>query len=254
MFNNTKYTKWYNNIIISAQKAGRIKTDNLYFESHHIIPKKLGGSNKKSNRVLLTAKEHYICHALLPKMCVDPKHQRSMAYAYLMMSNWNSISTRGHRYQSNIYRILKEAYIAKIAGDGHPLKGIKWSDDRKLQHSIMCRELKVNVGAIRSPETRALISATRIENGTAAGKNNPMFGRSHSTESKNQMSSTKKQIIQADPEAHKRKAIAANPKTRRVITDKGEIFPSLSEAGRAYGYAGAQGVRSKIRNGLWHYL
>lgn len=58
------YQKLYNNIIINRQ-------NNLltgYTEKHHIIPKSLGGSNKKKNIVKLSAREHFICHLLLTKM------------------------------------------------------------------------------------------------------------------------------------------------------------------------------------------
>lgn len=53
-----KYTKWYFNIIESAQRQ---EMDG-YTEKHHIIPKSLGGSNDKTNIVKLTAREHFICH------------------------------------------------------------------------------------------------------------------------------------------------------------------------------------------------
>lgn len=37
-------------------------------EMHHILPKSEGGSNKKTNKVELTRKEHHLCHLLLIKM------------------------------------------------------------------------------------------------------------------------------------------------------------------------------------------
>lgn len=38
-----------------------------YFETHHIIPRSLGGTDSIDNLVKLTAKEHYIAHRLLAK-------------------------------------------------------------------------------------------------------------------------------------------------------------------------------------------
>lgn len=35
-----------------------------YSEIHHIIPRCLGGSNDKSNLVVLTAREHFLAHYL----------------------------------------------------------------------------------------------------------------------------------------------------------------------------------------------
>lgn len=37
-------------------------------EFHHIIPRSEGGSNKKTNKVELTPKEHHLCHLCLIKM------------------------------------------------------------------------------------------------------------------------------------------------------------------------------------------
>jgi len=41
-------------------------------EGHHILPRSEGGSNKKSNKVELTPKEHHLCHLLLIRkgMCL----------------------------------------------------------------------------------------------------------------------------------------------------------------------------------------
>lgn len=39
-----------------------------YFETHHIVPKSLGGTDDKNNLVNLTAREHYIAHLLLVKI------------------------------------------------------------------------------------------------------------------------------------------------------------------------------------------
>jgi hypothetical protein len=56
--------------MIKAISENRIKLkrcDNVYvyYENHHIVPKCLNGSNEKDNMILLTAKEHYVCHKLL---------------------------------------------------------------------------------------------------------------------------------------------------------------------------------------------
>lgn len=66
LLDDNKYRTWYINIIENALKQSRSKKD-AYFETHHIIPKGFGGSNSKKNLVLLTAKEHFICHLLLIK-------------------------------------------------------------------------------------------------------------------------------------------------------------------------------------------
>ena len=63
------YQKIYENIIQKVRFLNRIKLkkDNpnyIYYERHHILPVCLGGNNNEKNLILLTAKEHYICHKL----------------------------------------------------------------------------------------------------------------------------------------------------------------------------------------------
>lgn len=53
-FLKNKYTKWYFNIVSVAQN----RDISGYTEEHHIIPKSLGGNNKKENLVNLTGREH----------------------------------------------------------------------------------------------------------------------------------------------------------------------------------------------------
>ena len=86
------YQKLYYAIINNAAKRENLS----YVESHHIIPKFLGGSDEKSNRVLLTPREHFICHLLLSKFVPDNKKYAAVKSIYMMLSwsysNENRIS------------------------------------------------------------------------------------------------------------------------------------------------------------------
>lgn len=86
MFINNKYTNWYYNIINNAKN--RVLTG--YFETHHIIPKSLGGSDDKLNLVELTAREHFIVHKLLVKMTTG-KSKQKMSYAYCLFFRDNPL-------------------------------------------------------------------------------------------------------------------------------------------------------------------
>lgn len=55
------YKKVYDSIITRAKN----RQLEGYGENHHILPKCLGGSNRKDNIARLTAKEHWLCHLLL---------------------------------------------------------------------------------------------------------------------------------------------------------------------------------------------
>lgn len=62
------HNKIYDKIISKAILENREKNNQIYYENHHILPKSLGGSDDTNNLVLLTAREHFICHWLLWKM------------------------------------------------------------------------------------------------------------------------------------------------------------------------------------------
>lgn len=99
---NWYYTTYFN-IIDQAKKR---KSFNEYSECHHIIPKCLGGNNSRSNLVNLTAREHFICHMLLPKM-VDGEsnfYHKLIKAAIGMKRNSNSQS----RYMnSKLYEFIR---------------------------------------------------------------------------------------------------------------------------------------------------
>lgn len=88
--NSNKYTKWYVSIVSNPSYT------NGYSELHHILPKSfnLGGETDQLNLVRLTAREHYICHLLLPKMLNDEKLKSKMSFALkrMMMRDLNSKS------------------------------------------------------------------------------------------------------------------------------------------------------------------
>lgn len=100
MFKENKYSSWYFNIITRA------KARNLdgYYETHHIIPRCLGGDDSKDNLVNLTAREHFICHHLLTKC--HPSNKLKYALIILMCKNKH----QEDRYipNSRVYAKIKE--------------------------------------------------------------------------------------------------------------------------------------------------
>jgi hypothetical protein len=91
VFLKNKYTNWYNKIVENA----RLKFYTGYTEKHHIIPKSLGGSNEKGNLVLLSAREHFICHLLLTKMTTG-KNKSKMILAVFKLTG------KGKRQESSV--------------------------------------------------------------------------------------------------------------------------------------------------------
>ena len=103
LFINNKYTIWYYNIINTAKSQNRkkLKKSNpeyVYYETHHIIPRSLLGSNELGNLVKLTAREHFICHWLLSKITTGTG-RTSMIFALFSMKR---MSVTQPRYTTNI--------------------------------------------------------------------------------------------------------------------------------------------------------
>jgi hypothetical protein len=132
-FHNNKYTNWYFSIIEKAKKTNRKKLKRnrenyTYYESHHIIPKCFGGTEE----VLLTAKEHFICHLLLTKMTDDYR----MKFAFVRISH-KSLGQERIKLTSNMYEYVKKcnsiATTQRSSGEGH------WNYGKKHKPSTILK-------------------------------------------------------------------------------------------------------------------
>ena len=187
IFIDNKYTTWYYRIIEKAKLRVR-PTD--YIESHHIIPRSLGGSNKKDNLVDLTAKEHFICHRLLTKM-TEGTHKKKMIFAQNMMLVKTSKQKRS-LINANTYKRIKEEFF-KINPFNDPKFQIKvreyhkgkkrseetkeklkkaWTTDRKIEASK-------RFSGVKKLEPSPLKGRSRLD---LAGVNNGFYGKKHSEE------------------------------------------------------------------------
>jgi hypothetical protein len=108
------HEKVYNLIIQKATSENRIKHNGAYYENHHIIPKCVGGINSKENLILLTAKEHYICHELLTY--IYPKN-RNLAVALMRMSGYRTKYKVSARDYARAKENLSNTAISKETRD-----------------------------------------------------------------------------------------------------------------------------------------
>jgi hypothetical protein len=111
------HKKIYDRIIERAKSEQRIKSHEIYYESHHIIPKCLGGEGKTTewkthpNIVLLTAKEHFIVHLLL---CEIYPNEKKLKFALWGMCNQDR---NGKRYKVNSkkYEKIREEFSKLVS-------------------------------------------------------------------------------------------------------------------------------------------
>lgn len=199
IFIDNKYTRIYYTIINQA-KSRPIST---YTETHHIIPKSLGGTNKKENLVALTAREHFICHWLLTKMVESTKHKYQMTNAFSCMLYLENKFHKRYKINSRTFEnIKKKISIVRskyMSGSNNPMY--------KKSHSLETRKKmsESKKGKTFSLETKEKISKAlkekpkSVEHKTAlkkawersrekrTGKNHPMVkqgGHKSSTKEK----------------------------------------------------------------------
>lgn len=152
MYLQNKYSRIYFSIIERA-KSRKLET---YTESHHIIPKSLGGSNDKSNLVDLTAREHFICHRLLTRMTTGVAKQK-MTFAAWALTMRNQYKEK-IKISSRTYEFLKEERAKVLRGK--PLleearqKLIKANTGKPCSDEKREKIRKSNTGKKQSEETK----------------------------------------------------------------------------------------------------
>jgi hypothetical protein len=128
-----KYSRCYDRLILRAQNRKLDK--NTYVEKHHIIPRSFGGDNNNKNLVKLTAKEHYIAHALLWKMKFLPEHHSKMSYALRIMifGAGTKKQLRNYKCHSRLYQSVRiefsQNHSKNMAGENNPFFGKKHSSE-----------------------------------------------------------------------------------------------------------------------------
>lgn len=126
MYLQNKYKNWYFSIIETAKSRNEIVE---YTESHHILPKSMGGSNKKENLVNLTTKEHYVVHHLLTKMTTG-EYKKKMIYAFWRMTTSNDIKISSKQYE------MAKKMISGAASDAMKITlRKKWDDPNSKYNS-----------------------------------------------------------------------------------------------------------------------
>lgn len=122
-----KYTKWYGLLITNCKM--RVKPT-IYTESHHILPRSLGGADVSDNLVSLTAREHFVAHLLLAKMYKGDSGIK-MAQAINAMS-MQSLNGKRTRLNSKKYALAK-SLISKI----YQQSGKEYKKEKTIQDEIL---------------------------------------------------------------------------------------------------------------------
>lgn len=175
-----------------------------YLEKHHVIPRCMGGSNDKSNLVLLTGREHFMAHMLLWKAYPS---NGSFAFAATFMSN-----RKVCKVNSYLYEYLKADSAKKISEvtSGKRVKDILGQKFTKLtvveqadfyysstgakQAAWVCEcdcgnFTTVVAGSLTSKNTQSCGCLVSESGKARTGENNHMWGKKHTEETKEKFKS-----------------------------------------------------------------
>lgn len=145
------YKKIYDDLIESAKNEPK---KDSYKELHHIIPLCMGGSDDKSNKIYLTARQHYLAHWLLYKM------YKTSALVHA----WHSMSRIGKGQEdrsinSHLFEYCKRER-SKLLSIQYSGEGNNFYNKKHSQKSLQLMSEKLT-GKKASKETKELMSKLR---------------------------------------------------------------------------------------------
>jgi group I intron endonuclease len=186
------YKDFIDNIIATR---GRFNCGEEYHESHHVIPKCMGGSDEKNNLVDLFAREHFEAHRLL---ALENPQNEKIVYAWHAMAFMKNDCHQRYELTSEEFEEVRKAHSAAMSGENNPNYGLTGEN-----HYLY--------GTHRSEETKNKISEAN------KGENNGMFGKCHAEEARKKMSNAQKKRFE-NPENHPRYGKHASEETKMKMS------------------------------------
>lgn len=182
---DNKYRRWYFSIIDSALfRNWTKKTAPCYVEYHHIIPCSISGLPRRIGDVVaLTAREHFICHCLLPKFLTGSDKLKMQLALHRLMTGINS----NYCKTSIMYERIKRDFVVAASTRSKNY----WSKlDNEARSAMRAKEKNSRWGAVLSDLTREKISIAN--KGKLAGSKHPQWGKCRSEKTKIKISMANK--------------------------------------------------------------
>jgi len=258
------YLKVYCNLI---RKAENRTPPEGYTEKHHTFPKSIYGNNNRL--VVLTAREHYIAHALLEKICIQRYGLKNwktikMNFAHISMKGNNRKYLNSYLYENARKRrseSIKGISINK--GNRHSKeakqkmsemrKGMKWWNNGNIDvRSLECPgeewingRLKVQKGRVYAEETKRKMSESKK-------------GRTASDETKKKMSEVRKGKTASDETKKKMseslRGRTISEETKRKISEKNSGRTASDETKRKISKKNKNNFNYFLKNGILYEI
>ena len=270
------YEKIYNNLI-NYRKENILNEDNCeYFEKHHIVPRSIDKRliYRKSNKVNLTVREHFIAHLLLKriykkKFGEDSYQYKAMVKTCFLFANKHKGATlnsrtieklridykklpsplKGRPMCDNAKKALLEANIGRKLTDEHKRKIVearRKNGSNKLSEEHKQILIQSRLGSKHTEETKQRIRQKKLgfrhteETKQKISKNNArnQLGKPLSEETKKKISENKK----GDNNPHFGKKWMFNPNSNHRICVREDEIQKYIEDGYLRGKNGKGGI------------
>lgn len=182
------YQRIYNEII----KGSKIRNNVEYPERHHIIPKCMGGSDRKHNIAILTPREHFLCHWLLYKIYPN---DRRLKYAFTKMLQPAYAKTHKiSRIQNSIQYEIVRRCVAELARETNTGRA---KTQEEIQKMLKTKEEKYAGTDYLGSWCRGKKLGSVSKNGFNYGSHN--IGKEHSEETCKKQSESLKNFYKDNP-------------------------------------------------------
>ncbi len=203
---------------ISARKTGE------YFEAHHIVPASMGGDGKRtdyrhSNIVILTAREHYIAHALLFLIY----RTREMITSFHLFCTIKNGKNYNYKVSARMYEFLKQERSR-----------IGVSDETKIKMSVKLK------GRTVSEETKEKLrkshTGKKLSEIHRLNMSKSRTGKTHSEETKEKLRKSHTGKKMSSEAKQKMSKFRKGKKYRLGVTSSDETKRKIAESKRGNTY------------------
>lgn len=131
------YIKHYCNLIRKAEKRGytrkKAKEVEMYVEGHHTFPVSIFGKNGRI--VFLTAREHYIAHILLEKICIKRYGNTHWKTIKMCISHISFKGNNSSYYNSYLYEKGKKRWSEIMKVNNPSRNGMSEETKKRISQS-----------------------------------------------------------------------------------------------------------------------
>jgi hypothetical protein len=156
----------YNALIEKAKN--REKETGVFYETHHVLPRSFGGSNKKDNLVALTLKEHYVAHLLLSAIYPNSPAMKLALWNMCNVTPKNKEKYQRYKPSANMYSIIRGEYMLVCSGENSGMYNKRHTKETKevLSRKAKERQTKSFLGKTHTAESLQKIYNTKLRNNT----------------------------------------------------------------------------------------